>query len=56
MHIIYTNDYVYCMCITDTDMPTVLHEPIYMKQTETANLQGMEADYRLSWAEVFEEM
>lgn len=40
MHIIYTNDYVYCMCITYTDMPTLLHEPIYiyMKQTEMANL------------------
>lgn len=33
MHIIYTNDYVYCMCITYTDMPTLLHEPIYIYET-----------------------
>lgn len=38
MHIIYTNDYVYCMWITDIDMPTLLYEPIYVKQTEVANL------------------
>lgn len=38
MHIIYTEDYVYCMWITDIDMLTLLHEPIYIKQTEAANL------------------
>lgn len=52
MHIIYTKDYVHCMWITDIDMPTLLHEPIYMKHTEAANLWGMEADYGLPWAEV----
>lgn len=52
MHIIYTKDYVYCMWITDIDVPTILHEPIYMKHTAAANLQGMEADYQMSWAEV----
>lgn len=52
MHIICTNDYMYCMCITDIDMPTLLHEPIYKKQTEAANLQRMEADCGLPWAEV----
>lgn len=51
MHIIYTEDYVYCMWITDIDMLTLLHEPIY-KNKQKQQIYREWSRLRIAWAEV----